>query len=324
VLLSGHAGLVTPIPHTRVAVPLIVFLSPIDKYSRTLTPTFHSLQPSHLLSSVSRGPLISHNIRQIENYIFRAELSQKGTAPSFWNQESDRDKPGPTSTLSARGYDHLDAVIRTRENADHGVGDEELAVYWSSSLKVNHAIAHIRRTSFDLYRAILRVQNDPGIVQRWEDDAEADSPEWRRSYRMATREAARYIDALWPGTRLYIPSVAREDEQVASKLHARTRDNNDARRRDAWDRYFDLNAAIESITEHENCSLDAALGIYRDRLERAREPDVSPATFWRARDLVKTIRSIADDQRCTIRRAREIYKRHLEEKEKSASASTGG
>jgi hypothetical protein len=263
--------------------------------------------------------LTAHNIRQIQDYIFRAELGQKGTAPSFWNQESDKDKPGPTSTLSERGYDYLEAVVRTPDNAGLRTY-EELAVYWSSSLKVAHALDYICHTKFDLYRAILRVQNDPGIVQRWQDEVEADSPDWLRSYRMATREAARYIEALWPGTRLYIPASpsSRSDDQVTSKLHARNQDNNDASRRDAWDRYFDLNAEIEDISVWESCSLNAALGIYRDRLERAKEQDVSPATFWRARDLVKTIRSIADAQHCTIKRAREIHKRDLELRGKSA------
>jgi hypothetical protein len=261
--------------------------------------------------------LLAHNIRQIEHYIFRAELGQKGTAPSFWNQESDKEPPGPTSTLSERGYDYLEAVVRTQDNADLGVPNEELAIYWASSLKVAHAIEHVRRSKFDLYRAILRVQNDPGIIQRWQNETELDSQDWLRSYRIALREAARYISALWPGTRLYIPTE-RQDDQVTSKLYARNQDNNDIRRRDAWDRYFDLNAEIECIAAIESCSLNAALDIYRDHLKRDKEPDVSPATFWRARDLVKTIRAISQSQRCTIRRAREIHKRDLELKGKSA------
>jgi hypothetical protein len=256
-----------------------------------------------------------HNVRQIKNSLFRGEVALKGTAPSYLNLESDKEKPGSISPLSQKGYDHLEAVAKTEDNS--GIPEEEMAQYSQSIRKLEHALAHVRRTKFDLYRAILRVQNDPGIIKRWENGTEQDSPDWLRSYEMACKEAAEYIEGIWPGTRLYIPTK-REDDQVESKLHARNQDNNDAKRHDAWDRYFDLNAEIEGIAEQEQCSLDAALGVHRDRLEKDKQEDVSPATFWRARNLVLTIRGISQSEGCTLKTAKERYRRALEEKGKSA------
>lgn len=149
-----------------------------------------------------------HNVRQIKAAINRGEASLKGTAPSFFNNESDRGKPGPVSPISEKGYRHLEAVAKSTDNAD--TKPEELAAYGLSSRRIRHALAYVRRERFDLYRAVLRVENDPGIVKRWQDGKEPNSPDWLRSWEMASREAARFVEGMWPGTRLFVPTQREE------------------------------------------------------------------------------------------------------------------
>lgn len=219
-----------------------------------------------------------HNVRQIKAALFRKEMSLKGTAPSFLNLESDKEKPGPVSTLSAKGYDHLEALIRTEDNSD--VDRQELGGYQRSLLKIRHALAHVRRTKFDHYRAILHIENDPGIVKRWEQGSEVDSERWLYSYEKACEEAALYVQAMWPGTRLYVPMKA-EERPAETRYQAAAYDREEAGRgsmaRSHHIRYHDL---LRIEERYPGITREAAKAMWSE--ERKPAPGSSVPTIERS------------------------------------------
>lgn len=164
-------------------------------------------------SNVSRYR--DHNIRQIKGALLRTEGSQKGTAPSTFNIESDKGKPGPVSPMSTKGYDHLDAVVRSTDNQH--VKPEDASNITLSGRKIALALAHVRRTRFDYYRAVLKVENDPGAVKRWQDGRGEDAERWLYSWEKACEEAADFVGHVWPGTRLYVPNQMEEPVETTAK-----------------------------------------------------------------------------------------------------------
>jgi len=205
-------------------------------------------------------------------------MAQKGTAPSFFNQESDRDKPGSLSPLSEKGYDHIEALTPRETDTD----DETRRKL--SVRKIGHAITHLRRLDSDFYAAVLRVQNDPGLVRRWEIGSEPKSARWLRLYGNALQEATDFIEAVWPGTRLYVPLRVEEEEQK-TLIHARNADNNRARSERAREEYREIAREIRAIRRSEGVGTDAAIELHRERLARANRSDVSPRTCYRALSL---------------------------------------
>jgi hypothetical protein len=152
----------------------------------------------------------------------------------------------------------LEAVVRTEDNAD--IPEEEIAQYLQSIRKIEHAIAHVRRSKFDLFRAVLRIQNDPGIIKRWESGSEQDSEDWLRSYEMACREAAEFVEAIWPGTRLFVPTK-REDEPVSGKAEEEGR----VAVLTVYDSYRRIAREVRDLQELYETDEEAAKGLLADR-----------------------------------------------------------
>lgn len=74
-----------------------------------------------------------------------------------------------------------------------------------------------------------------------------------------------------------------EEFTADNPVQARNRDNNQKKKLDAEDRYRELNARIQKIMDFNECTFREAVEIYRQRLETRKQPDVSPATIYRAR-----------------------------------------
>lgn len=204
-----------------------------------------------------------HNVRQIKASLTRKELALKGTAPSFYNRESDTPPPGPVSPISTKGYDHLDAVVSSVDNSH--VTPEELQKFALSSRKIAYALQHVRRTRFDYYRAVLRVESDPGIVKRWEQGSEADSERWLYSWEKACEEAAEFVEHCWPGTRLYVPSRSEEPVDAPKAGSWKRGDVLQKKRWDWEDSARSVGKKIREIMIAESCCADAAKSLLVQR-----------------------------------------------------------
>lgn len=215
-----------------------------------------------------------HNIRQIKAALLRKEGSQKGTAPSYLNLQADRGKPGPVSPISTKGYDHLDAVIRSTDNAH--VKPEDASNITLSGRKIALALAHVRRTRFDYYRAVLRVENDPGAVKRWEDGRGEDAEDWLRSWERACEEAADFIEHVWPGTRLYVPNQM-EERPADTPLQGAAMDREERRREQHLNAY---RRRYQEFKEYEDAHPDASREAVKAMWSKAH--DMSIPTIERA------------------------------------------
>jgi hypothetical protein len=232
-----------------------------------------------------------HNVAQIRRYLHAAEMSQKGTAPSFFNMEADKEKPGPTSPISAKGYEQIHSL--TPVQAD----PVEESRRKLSARKISHALEHVRRGQARLWAALLRVQNDPGAIRRAEaalqdDPGDEGERAFLRHHREAIEEAADFIEAVWPGTRLFVP-LKQEDEPQRTLLHAANAEKNRDRRDEARKRYEPMAREIRAIREAEGVGTDAAIEAYRDRLARHNKEDVSARTCYRALSFTKPARERA-------------------------------
>lgn len=78
-------------------------------------------------------------------------------------------------------------------------------------------------------------------------------------------------------------NVPRNDDPVGS-----VREDYDRKVRwEKEDSFRQIASEIERIVQKEQCTVQAAIGLYRDRLEQAKKPDVSPRKIMEARAFVK-------------------------------------
>ncbi|MEJ7871976.1 MAG: hypothetical protein WKF67_06930 [Rubrobacteraceae bacterium] len=112
---------------------------------------------------MSDAALIAKNAKAVDRYITSDEFAQKGSAPAGLNLEADR-----------KGESKIPMSLRHVRLLDQGAKDEEGKVDLSRR-QVALALAHVRRTYGDYYRAVMRVEADPGIRTRWKKGVERDA-----------------------------------------------------------------------------------------------------------------------------------------------------
>lgn len=213
---------------------------------------------------------IARNAEVLEGMILDGELSLKGTAPSFLNLESDRDAPGPSVLLSERGLDSLDAYADAREKAASEGGENPAAV----SFYASHGRDHVRRDFFPGWYAMLRAQNDPGVVQRGKDPRASENDRVVRGlFQKACLKACEKIEEDYPGARLWRPAKPdpRETDEAdvpvdAPKAGSWKRGDVLQKKRWTWeDSARSVGRLIEDTMKEEGCGIGAAKGLLADR-----------------------------------------------------------
>lgn len=131
-------------------------------------------------------------------------------------------------------------------------------------------------------------QGDPGAVRRWRAGETEDDKLLARFFDRAVKYVAEELERRHPGTEIKVV-LDPEDDPVNSPGQSAERE----RRWGEQDSYRHINAAVKGIMQEEGCSIEAAIGLYRDRLARDKRPDVSPRKIYRARTFVKEERESA-------------------------------
>ena len=204
--------------------------------------------------------LIAHNAEVLEGLILAREFSLKGTAPSFYNRESDVPPPGPSVLLTGKGMDALDAHMEARRK---GTAIDAML------LEADRAIAHVRREHFPHWYAMLRSQNDPGVVQRGKDPRASESDVVVRSLFLAgCLKAAEYLERINPGARLWRPGLRPKEEEPVDAPKAGSWKRGDVLQRKRWeweDSARKVGEEVREIMRLEDCSAEAAKGLLVQR-----------------------------------------------------------
>lgn len=213
---------------------------------------------------------IERNAEVLAGMILDGELSLKGTAPSFLNLESDRDAPGPSVVLSGKALDALDAYAAAREKA--AMENEE------SPAVVSYLAAcgrdYVRRYFFPEWYAMLRAQNDPGVVQRGKDPRASENDRAVRSlFQKGCEKACEKIEEDYPGARLWRPAKPdpRETDDAdvpvdSPKAGSWKRGDVLQKKRWTWeDSARSVGKKVREIMRQEKCSADAAKGLLVQR-----------------------------------------------------------
>ena len=204
----------------------------------------------------------------IKRHLWGLESSLKGTAPSYLNLESDRQKPGSLSPLSSKGYERLAAELEAAR--------EEAERHDPSARKINMALDHARATNQRAALAYQAYYSEPGAPRCWPEGSDT-----LLAYHELIQDAAEFVEKVWPGTRLRV-HLRPEDEPQKTLVHARNFDNNRRKSERAREDYKAYAKEIRAIREAEGIGTDAAIEVYRERLARHNKEDVSVRTLYRA------------------------------------------
>lgn len=206
-------------------------------------------------------------------------MAQKGTAPSFFQNEADRGKPGPVSPISAKGYRHLEADDKERGRGADEAGNphEDNPGYEPSRRKIRMALDHAAAVSKRCALARQALRSEPGAPMCWREGSDA-----MLAYYSLVQHAAQFVEKMWPGTRLWVP-LREEDEPQKTLIHARNADNNRKRSEEARERHREIARSVRAIRRRKGLGTDAAIEAYRDRLARMNAENVPSApTCYRA------------------------------------------
>ena len=140
-----------------------------------------------------------------------------------------------------------------------------------------------------LYEPVFRISEDPSALRRWKAKATEDDRYWNGRFDALCKAIAGLIERREPGVRLRV-NLNPKDRSADSPVQARNRDNNDRKRWTAQDSYRLIAEEIEGIMRDEGCGTEAAVGLFQDRLKRAKRPEMSRAKCYRALNFVRTER----------------------------------
>ncbi|MDP9474831.1 MAG: hypothetical protein M3R38_03925 [Actinomycetota bacterium] len=198
---------------------------------------------------------------------------QRGTAGSSFNLETVK-RRGGKSPMSNIGH----RVLSDPDNAH-------------AFKHVAPILAELEGTEIGKVAAILR--HHPTAIRRWRTEETPNDRYWLERFRVFCRVAAMRLERRYPELSIRV-NVRPEEEEADSPLQHRNRENNRKRSRTASDVNRDHGLAILAILEDEEVhGPTAAIGIYKDRIDKARDadpknvPDVSLRRLWDAYGLVK-------------------------------------
>ena len=151
--------------------------------------------------------------------------------------------------------------------------------------------------------SVLNTNNAGGMVEleRWESLGIPEAEDTARDARRGLNAIAKAVSATTAAERFAhllpedeadrgalvegggIALAVGEDERCASWQEGHNRDIGEKRTFDAHDRYRLICAELEGIMADGGVAgTEAAIAVYRDRRKARKEPDVSPATIYRA------------------------------------------
>lgn len=142
----------------------------------------------------------------------------------------------------------------------------------------------------DVAKPARLLEHDPTALRRWRAGETENDRAWMKRFTTLCRFAAKLLESREPGVEVRIVLRPRLEE-AKDKIHARNLDNNEQKRHDAHDAYREIDADVERILDEEGCGVEAAIGLYQDRLARKKEPEVSRSKIMRARAFVRAERA---------------------------------
>lgn len=151
---------------------------------------------------------------------------------------------------------------------------------------------------------------DPRALKMWEAGETEEARLFYKLYKKALSYVVDRLEENHPGEEIHVATNPR-DEPVDSV-------RKDSMRELRWkteDSYRKLAAEIDRIVEEEQCTVAAAIGLFRDRLERNKQPDVCERKIRMARAFVKReteIRQIMKEKSCSVEAAMDLYELRLE------------
>lgn len=217
-----------------------------------------------------------HNRDTIERYVVFYD-SVFPMSMGFINVEEMENKPEsrPPTPDSERVWDY----IEDQENQD-------------TAKYLNRPFQVLRKEHPPLYTVLGLVggwikpmqneETDHAALRRWRA-GETEQDKYRaKLFERALSKMEEKLNDYHPTLRINV-NIERKDEPVSGH-----REDYDRGR--AWDKedsYRQIDAEITAILTAEQCSVEAAIGVYRDRLERDKKPDVSPRKIREARAFVR-------------------------------------
>ncbi len=222
----------------------------------------------------ARQKRIERNAEQVGKLIEHWDSwMQRGTAGSSFNLEVVK-KRGGKSPMSNLGH----RVLSDPENAH-------------AFKHLGPILAELEGTEIGKVAAILR--HHPTAIRKWRTEETPNDRYWLDRFNVFCRVAAVRLDRRYPELSIRV-NVRPEEEEADSPAQFRNRENNRKRSRTALDVNRDHGRAILSILDQDEVhGPTAAIGVYKDRLDKARDadpknvPDVSLRRLWDAYGLVK-------------------------------------
>lgn len=191
--------------------------------------------------------LIKRNAAQIGKYLeFRDPVTQKGTAPSFLNLESDR-KGESRVPMSDRGHKFWSDRDGTNQHFIKHVGP---------------ILCHI--SGKDVYKPALLLEHDPTALRHWRAGATENDKEWMKKFDKLCLFVAKLLEKRYPGLEVWINMNPEDEEFVGTPRQA-----NDQKR--TWDKFHSyrlIGAEIERVMIEEDCGIDAAKGLVSQRTNK--------------------------------------------------------
>lgn len=213
---------------------------------------------------MANDKLRAHNAAQISKWFeFRDVIIQKGTAGSYFNLQSDR-RSESRVTLSERGHKSLDCS----RNAHFR----------------RHVLPILTRIEdAEIYKPARFLEHDPTALRRWRVGETKNDQEKMKDFDRLCKFVAVQLERAWPGIRVVFV-VSPDEEEFAGTPGQHEQSE---RKWTRWDTFRKIDSEITQIMQTESCTQKAAIGLYRDRLERAKKADVSPRKIEEALQFVR-------------------------------------
>jgi hypothetical protein len=200
------------------------------------------------------------------------------SAGSTFNLEAFDSKPTSSPPIPSKAFDIIDDPGNQR-----------------TARMLNYVLGQMRITDHPLYimaglvagfiKPMQADELDHGAVRRWRKGETATDRYRADLFDRTVIRMEEILEETWPKVSIQV-NISRKDEPVESKIHARNQDNNDQRKWAAHNKFLALYAELDELMAENECGIEAAIGLLRDRREKEGKPDVSPRTCYRARSFV--------------------------------------
>jgi hypothetical protein len=241
------------------------------------------------------------NKRHIEKYVvFFDRLFP--SAVGFINVEIMDNKPESTPPIPDRAWEYL-------EDGDNRQTALLLAPIFQQMRQEQPPLYLIVGLVAGFIKPLQDEEADHGALRRWRARETGQDGNRAELFERAVSWLEEKFNDKHPQLWIKV-SIPKKDDPLQGLVHQRNIDNNALRSWDARESYRRIDADIKLIIQEEECTVEAAIGLYRDRLERANEPNVCVRKIWMARAFVKeeeAIKAIAKEKNCSWEFAIDLY-----------------